>query len=378
MLFSEVVGQQTAKNNLIQMWQQNHLPHALLICGQSGTGSLPLAIALAQYVFCEQRTPADACGVCASCMKVSKLEHADLHFSFPSIAPKPGVKAMSKHFIKEFREFILKNPYGTTFDWLQNINAENKQGNITAEESRAIIESLSLKAYEGGMKILIIWRPEYLGKEGNMLLKLIEEPPANTIIIFAAENLENIIPTILSRTQVVKLPPITISDMTDKLTSLGIADARLIHQAARLSSGSYPEAVRLLTDVENDLFPQTRNWFNVLFTNNGIGLSRFAEDFAKMGREQQKNMLQYVIHLLETTIHQRYTGHCNLIDDELSFVQKLAKTSMSFESIQIMIREITAVMYHIERNANAKMQVHALSIKLVYAIQNKQVSSLIN
>jgi DNA polymerase-3 subunit delta' len=176
----------------------------------------------------------------------------------------------------------------------------------------------------------------------------------------------------------VKLPPITIADITNKLLSSGTLDARLAQQAARLSEGSYPEALRLLNDVANDLFPQTRNWFNMIFTNNGIGLSKFVEDFAKMGREQQKNMLQYVIHLLEATIHHRYTNSCNLIDDELSFVQKLAKTTISFESLETMIREIAATMYHIERNAHAKMQVHALSIKMVYAIQNKQVSSLIN
>ena len=188
MLFSNVVGQQAAKEGLLKMWHNNVFPHALLISGEEGTGGLPMALALAQYIFCENKTASDACGKCAGCSKAAKLEHADLHMSFPSIPPKPGVKAMSRLFITEFREFIQQTPYGTTYDWLQHINAENKQGNITAEECREIIDTLNLKSYEGGKKVQIIWRPEYLGKEGNILLKLIEEPPRDTILILIAES----------------------------------------------------------------------------------------------------------------------------------------------------------------------------------------------
>ncbi len=143
-------------------------PHALLFTGAEGTGGLPLALATAQYIFCENKTETDSCGKCAGCSKAARLEHADLHFSFPSISGKSGVKANSRLFMQEFREFVKQSPYGTTFDWLQHINAENKQGNITAEECREIIEILYLKSYEGGKKILIMWRPEYLGKEGNI------------------------------------------------------------------------------------------------------------------------------------------------------------------------------------------------------------------
>lgn len=153
------------------MWQRDVFPHALMLIGSEGTGGLPMALALAQYVFCENKSATDSCGHCPNCGKVAKLEHADLHLSFPSIPPKPGSKALSKHFHKQFRDFVQQTPYGTTYDWLQFINAENKQGNITAEECRDIIDMLNLKSYEGGSKVQIIWRPEYLGKEGNILLK---------------------------------------------------------------------------------------------------------------------------------------------------------------------------------------------------------------
>lgn len=378
MLFSAVVGQQTVKKDLINMWQQQQLPHALLLCGPQGTGSLPMALALAQYILCEQKGPADACGVCPNCSKVARMEHADLHFSFPTIPPKPGTKAMSRHFLPRFRQFLQQQPYATTFEWLQHIEAENKQGNITAEECRQIIESLNLKAYEGGMKILVMWRPEFLGKEGNILLKLIEEPPADTLFLFAAEAADQILPTILSRTQMVRMGPLSSATIAAALQERGLATQRQAEQVARLAEGSFSEALQLLREAEHDMFPEVRNLFNALFTNNGLGLSRFAEDMAKAGREQQKNFLQYIIHLLEATLQQRYTGRCNLPEEETAFVRKLAAMALSFGTIQELIREIAATVYYIQRNAHARIQLHSLCIKLVYTIQNKKLSSLVN
>ena len=165
MLFSSVVGQQLAKGGILNMWKNNVFPHALLIVGGEGTGGLPMALALAQYIFCENKSSTDSCGKCAGCSKALRLEHADLHLTFPAIPPKPNTKALSRYYINEFKEFIKQTPYGTTYDWLQHINAENKQGNIPAEECREIINVLNLKSYEGGKKVQIIWRPEYLGKE---------------------------------------------------------------------------------------------------------------------------------------------------------------------------------------------------------------------
>jgi DNA polymerase-3 subunit delta' len=163
MLFQDVAGQAAAKRSLVQMWQGGRMPHAILLLGREGTGGLPLSLAFAQYVLCEAKTDQDSCGACANCQKVQRLEHADLHLSFPSIKYKPSEPTKSAYFIKEFRQFVHNTPYGTTYDWLQEIEAENKQGNISAEECRIIINDLSLKSYEGSTKIMIMWRPEYLG-----------------------------------------------------------------------------------------------------------------------------------------------------------------------------------------------------------------------
>ncbi len=373
MLFSQVVGQQRAKKGLIDMWQHNHLPHALLIVGAEGTGGLPMALALAQYVFCTNKKDGDSCGECADCSKVTRLEHADLHLSFPSIPPKPGVKAQSRYFMSEFREFVAQTPYATTYDWLQFINAENKQGNISAEECREIINSLNLKSYEGGKKIQILWRPEYLGKEGNILLKLIEEPPADTLLIFVAEDMEDILATILSRTQTVKLVPISPVDIGNALVARSVTDERKAMITGHLANGSYTEALRILRQVENDLFPEVRNLFNYLFRNNGIALTKFADEWSKSGREQQKNFLQYVIQLLEHTLRVSFMPDVppQLPAEESEFVKKLAAMNMGHNKLQQMVKAISETIYHIERNAHSKTQLLTLFIKLVQIVENR-------
>ena len=355
------------------MWHNDVFPHALLLAGSEGTGGLPMGLALAQYIFCEQKEQADSCGKCPSCGKVSRMEHADLHISFPSIPPKPGVKAMSQHFIKEFREFVRQSPYGTTYDWLQHINAENKQGNITADECREIIDTLNLKSYEGGRKVQIIWRPEYLGKEGNILLKLIEEPPKDTILIFIAENTEDILMTIRSRTQMVRLAPIGPGDIEEKLVNGGYTDAIWAAQIAHMAQGNYTEALRLVRHTDNDLFPGVKDLFNALFTNNGLGITKFAEEWSKTGREQQKNFLHYIIQLLEQAIRARYTPNIPLTlpDAEAQFVKKLAGTKTTFDAFGKIVDAINDTMFYIERNAHSKTQLHAMALRMQYIINNK-------
>lgn len=376
MLFSNVVGQKAAKDGLSKMWHNNVLPHALLITGAEGTGGLPLGLALAQFIFCENKGEFDSCGKCAGCSKAAKLEHADMHISFPSIAPKSGTKAMSRFYIQEFREFIQQSPYGTTYDWLQHINAENKQGNITAEECREIINILNLKSYEGGKKALIMWRPEYLGKEGNILLKLIEEPPADTILILIAENTEDILPTIRSRTQEVKLAPISPADIAEALATRSLTDPKRAAQIAHIAMGSYTEALRLVRHTDNDLYPEVRQLFNALFTNNGLAIARLVEEWSKAGREQQKNFLSYVIQLLEQAIRVRYKPGTpvSLPEGEAQFVKKLSGTNISFEGLGQMVNAISDTSFYIERNAHSKTQLHALAIRLQHIIHNKEAN----
>jgi DNA polymerase-3 subunit delta' len=375
MLFSDVTGQATAKSGLINLYNTGHLPHALLFTGKEGTGGLPLVIAFAQYIFCEQKNELDACGQCPGCVKVAKLAHPDLHFTFPAIAPKPGTKPLSRLFIQEFRDFIAQNPYGTTYDWLQFINAENKQGNIPAEECREMIERLNMKSYESGYKIQIIWRPEYLGKEGNILLKLIEEPPADTLIFMVAEEPEKMLATILSRTQQVRLLPLTTTDIADALINRRQVDARKAAQVAQLADGSYTYALELLQHAGNDMLPEIKEWFESIMGNNGMAINKWVEDMAKLGREQQKNFLQFAQQLL---------GHALRIGlipayepplpaDELSFTRNLAQKGFTPQAFRLMNDSISKTIYHIERNAHSKTQLLYLSIQMQYHIKERSL-----
>lgn len=374
MFLKNVIGQEHAKKGLLDMYQRGHLPHALLLVGKEGYGGLPLAWAFIQYIMCEHKLPTDACGACPNCSKISKWEHADVHISFPSIKLSSDKKNVSKYHIDSFKEFVAQTPYGTCYDWLQFIDADNKQGNISKDECDEIIHQMSLKSYEGGLKVQVIWLPEYLGKEGNRLLKLIEEPPADTLFILITSAKEEVMPTIVSRTQVVPLVPIPANYLYEELVHKGITDPTAAAQIAQIAKGSYAEALHLAKQLDNDLFADLRNWFNALFAKKGAEIISFVEEYAKKGREQQKNFLHYVITILEQAIKARYLtpSHVNLPDAEKQFVLKLASMQLDMDQLQQMIKEINDAQYAIERNAHSKTQLHALSISLQFIIQNRK------
>src|SRR5882724_3516580 len=254
MSFENVIGHSDIQQSLVELVQHNRLSHALLFLGNEGSGALPLALAFAQYIVCDKvkEGRADACGICPACVKASRWVHPDIHFSYPVIPRKSGDKPVSSDYSSEWREFMTQYPYGNAYDWLQFIGAENKQGNITAQECNDIIRKLNLKSFETEYKILVMWMPEYLGNEGNKLLKLIEEPPANTLFILVAENESLILPTILSRTQLVKIPALDTADIAQALAERANIQPELARQTASISEGNYREALQLLQHADED------------------------------------------------------------------------------------------------------------------------------
>lgn len=396
MQFNEVIGQQELKQQLVDMVAQNRLGHALLFLGKEGYGALPLAFSLAQYLVCEKTlnqseaagpslfdtTPllspesseprVDSCGICPACIKSRQFIHPDIHFSYPVIPRKSGDKPKSADYITEWREFIRLFPYGNSFDWLQFIGAENKQGNITAEECNDIIRQLNLKSFESGYKILIMWMPEYLGKEGNKLLKLIEEPPPNTLFIFVAENEEQILPTILSRCQLVKIPMPGLTEMTEALVSRANVSADLAAQTAGLAQGNYREALLLLQHAEEDWQGLLREWLNATVKGGPVAQVKWIEEMSKLGREKQKQFLRFFNHLLEQSIRMRILGPENGRNSpvEADFAQRINKIS-GIGQQRVIIEELDKAAYYIERNANPKMLFHALTIKLYHIIHDK-------
>ncbi len=393
MLFSEVIGQSATKQHLAEMVEQNRLSHALLFLGKEGVGGLPLAMAFAQYIV---SLPPDAPlvedlfgGMTAlapsagfihpdqidqqpSFQRAAQLIHPDLHFTYPVITKKPGEKPTSADYIEEWRQFIQSHPYGNVYDWLQSIGAENKQGNITAEECNSIIRSLSLKSFESKYKVLLLWLPEYLGKEGNKLLKLIEEPPPNTLFILVAENEELILPTILSRCQLVRIPSLEDTEIETSLIVRAKASPEIAKQISVICEGNYREALQLLQHADEDWHSLLKEWLNAMLKKGPAAQVLFVEEMSKLGREKQKQFLRYFNHLLEQSIRIRVLGEngVNQGENELDFAKRLNKIA-SVSQQEAIIEELDKASYYIERNANAKMLFQALTIKLYHIIQNK-------
>jgi DNA polymerase-3 subunit delta' len=391
MLLSEVIGQEKLKKQLVDMVQQQRLPHALLFVGPDGSGALPLAVAFAQYIVSippQAAATADLFGEPAAPTaqpfytpeqiadlpayhRASQLMHPDLHFSFPTIIEKPGQKNISANFIEQWREFINGYPYGNAFDWLQFIKAENKQGNISADECNEIIKKLSFKSFESAYKILVLWMPEYLGKEGNKLLKLIEEPPDNTIFILVAASEENILPTILSRCQYIKIPRLAANEIESALTIRAKLPAEKAKQLAILSEGNYREALHLIQHSDQDYISMIKDWLNAILKMGPLAQLKWVEEMSKLGREQQKQFLKYFNHLLEHSIRLKTMGMELPLDSDLKdFALRINKIA-GVNQMESIVNELDKSIYHIERNANPKMLFMALSIKLYHIIQNK-------
>jgi DNA polymerase-3 subunit delta' len=377
MLFSEVIGQQEIKVKLRNLVEHNRLSHALLLNAPEGAGGMPLALAFAQFMVCKNVSeagsksnfPFESCGVCPSCIKAAGLIHPDIHYVYPVISRKSGDKPVSTDFISEWREFISQFPYGTIFDWLQFIEADNKQGNISAHECNEINRKLSLKSFESGYKILIIWMPEYLGNEGNKLLKLIEEPPPDTLFILVTENEAQILPTILSRVQIIQLPRPSVSEIQEALISRAGVSPEQARQLAAVSEQNYREALRQLQHGQDDWQGLLREWLNAVLKTGPLAQVKWVEEISRTGREKQKQFLQYFIHLLEQAIRLRMSDGSltDLPDSEKDFALRLNKSG-NLASQQAIIQEINKSIYYIERNANAKMLFHALTIRLYHIL----------
>jgi DNA polymerase-3 subunit delta' len=374
MQFSDVIGQQDVREHLVEMISLNRLSHALLFTGKEGTGTLPLAIAFSQYIMCESRGDADSCGVCPACRKASDLVHPDIHFSYPVIPKKPGDKPVSTDFIGEWREFIAQYPYGNVYDWLQFIGAENRQGNITAQECNEIIHKLSLKSFESDYKVLVMWMPEYLEKEGNKLLKLIEEPPPNTIFILVAENESMVLPTIVSRTQLVRVPPVAIEAIQQQLMLKAKIPKDQARQIATVSGSNYRESLQIMQHAGEDWQSLLRDWLNAIMKSGPIAQVKWIEEMSKNGREKQKQFLRYFNHLLGQAIKMQVLPGVDLPipENEKDFALRLNKMA-GLEQQRAMIEELDKASFYIERNANAKMLFHALTIRLYHIIADKSV-----
>ncbi|MCC7298155.1 MAG: hypothetical protein IT244_07450 [Bacteroidia bacterium] len=362
MRFEEVIGQRDLAAKLRKGANDGRIAHAQLFVGAEGSGNLAMALAYAQYVQCTNSTAEDSCGVCSSCRKHQTMMHPDMHYSFPFSSNKADV---ASELYPEWRKAVSGNPYMNYEMWMQELGAENKQGNIPIKECHAIIKSLSLKPFEGDYKILLMWLPEFLGAEGNVLLKLFEEPPQKTLFLLVAESTEKILSTILSRVQMVRVPPLLQADISTKLQTDVQLAAEEADRIALLSAGNYIRAVELAHNEENQYLEAFRNWMGFCFQKKLGQAAAWADTYGGNGREQLKGFFLYSLEILRAVmVHPYLAGKSGLNSDEEAFVGKFSAIISSHAQGELLYNWFNKASYEIERNGNAKIILTDLSFKV--------------
>ena len=382
MFFSKVLGQEHIKNHLIQSTNHGRVPHAQLFVGPEGSGTLLMAIAYAQYLLCKKENQSSAETSEVNKSKFLNLSHPDLHFAFP-VATNDKIKShpVSNHFMEEWRELLKEQPYGNLFDWYKKIGVDNKQGQIGVDEAQDIVKSLSLKAYEGGFKVMIIWMPEKLNTAAaNKLLKLIEEPPNNTVFILVSEDEEQILSTIKSRCQVLHFPPLAEEVIKNALIKQYQLEESVALKIAHQADGNYNKACDLVYRDSEDL--QFEEWFvfwiRSAFKAKGNksaihDLITWSDDISKTGRETQKQFLQFCLNLFRQALLLNY-GANNLVFHEPKtngFKLENFAPFVHDSNILEICDELQDAILHIERNGNAKIVLTDLSIKLTHLLHKK-------
>lgn len=382
MLFSEILGQEHLKNHLTQSVDNGRIPHAQLFVGPEGCGTLPMAIAYAQYILCQNKNSENTGGNEACNLKFSNISHPDLHFAFPvAINDKIKSHPVSNHFMEEWRQLISQQPYGNLFDWYKLLGVDNKQGQIGVDEAQEIVKSLSLMSYEGGYKIMLIWMAEKMNTAAsNKLLKLIEEPPNKTVFILIAEDEENIINTIRSRCQVLHFPPLAEIVIKEALIKNFQVEEAVATKIAHQSNGNYNKACDLVYQDSEDL--QFEEWFvfwiRSAFKAKGNkaaihDLISWSEEISKTGRETQKQFLLFCMDFFRQALLLNYNAAELVYMEPKSKNFKLENFAPFVNEANIMdiSNELQDAMYHIERNGNSKIILTDLSIKLTRLLHKK-------
>ena len=377
MEFSKILGQEYIKNHLVKSTDLGRIPHAQLFVGPEGSGTLPMAIAYSQYVLCKTKE-----SVNENCsLKFQKLSHPDLHFIYPTVTTEE-VKAKPKSidFITDWRQFVLENPYGGLFDWYAKLGVQNKQGEIRVDDAQEILKSLSLKSYEGGYKIMIIWMADKLNiAASNKLLKLLEEPPEKTVFILISENEEDIIQTIRSRCQITHFNGLSEKVIADGLIQNEQAEPKQALKIAHQAQGNYNKALHLINDEAASPFEQWFvTWVRAAFKAKGNAaaiqdLIEWSEQIAGLGRETQKKFLQFCIEMFRQALLMNYeTKELVYIEPKVEkFKLENFAPFVNGTNIADIFKELSDAMYHIERNGNAKIILTDLSIKLTRLIHKK-------
>ncbi len=383
MQFKDIIGLAHIKSHLTNSVEKGRIPHAQLFVGAEGSGTLATAIAYAQYILCNNTNGDNSNGNQACNLKCDKLTHPDLHFTFP-VATTDKVKKspISNYFLTEWREFINQNPYANLYQWMQFLDVEKKQGLIGKDEALEITKKLSLKSFEGGYKIMIIWMAEKMNiAAANKLLKLIEEPPEKTVLILIAEDEEQIIKTILSRCQVLHFPKVSEENIVKTLVKKENIDTKFALKIAHQANGNFNKALHLVKNNNEEPIFETWfiTWIRAAFKAKGNAavieeLINWSNEISKTSRETQKQFLQYCLHFFRQAMLLNYKA------DKLVYLEtKTPKFDLKNFAPFIHSGNIIAInntlndaIYHIERNGSAKIILLDISIKLTRLLHTKE------
>lgn len=372
MQFKDITGLEDIKASLINAVAADHVAHAQMFLGTNGSANLALAMAFAQFINCENPTSTDSCGTCPSCSKYQKIVHPDLHFVYPTATTKEVKEAVSANFMEYWRTFTNSNTYPIIQDWANYIDAENKQVNISVEESRRLIRSLSLKSFEAKYKVVIIWLAEMMNTPAaNSLLKVLEEPPEKTVFLLVVNDIEKILPTILSRTQVVKIRPFTENEIATHLNE-GNAPTSETEHTAHLAEGNMNKALKLHNAVANDSADYFKQWMRECFSSNIGALIDRSDDYQKLGKEAQKSLFQYGLNILRESLVKVYAVAAvqRVPSSDEEFVTKFS-TVLNDEKIVLLTELLNEGIFHLERNASPKIMFMDISFKLNKIIKAK-------
>ena len=382
MQFSEIIGQEHLKNHLTKSADSGRIPHAQLFVGQEGTGTLAMAIAYAQYILCKNSNGENSTGNESCNLKFDTLTHPDLHFVYPTVTTSTvKTKPKSVDYIFEWRDFVKQNPYGSLFDWLNFLEAGNKQGEIRVDDAQEVVKLLSLKSFEGGYKIMIIWMADKMNiAASNKLLKLLEEPTDKTLFLLIAENEEDLLQTILSRCQVLHFNGLNENNIAEKLISKFNIEEREAKKTAHQAQGNFNKALKLINaDGEDVEFEEWFvEWVRAAFRAKGNAsaisdLIRWSETIAGLGRETQKKFLNYCIEMFRQALLLNYqtTSLVYMEPKVAKFKLENFAPFVNGNNIDAIFTELSDAIYHIERNGNAKIILTDLSIKLTRLIHKK-------
>jgi DNA polymerase III subunit delta' len=381
MQFSSIPFKNQEKKLLLNQAKSGRIPHAQLFIGNEGCGSLALTLAYVAYLFCTDKKEDDSCGLCHNCKTTHKMIHPDLHFSFPvvSMDGKKREDTTSDDFMPIWREMVASSPYFTIHDWQQKLNAGNTKPNINTKECNDIIHKLAYNAFSDGPKVLIMWLPEYLGKEGNKLLKLIEEPTPDTYLILVAHEQDRILNTILSRCQLVKVLPYTDQDIKTYLTEYQNVDSALALQYARLSSGNLAKAIELSKGEDKNLSELVFEWLRMCYKGDVAELNTFVEDVASWSLDNIISFFEYTLHFFQAYTNWLLTENAEPImtDVELQVSKKMTAIFDRYK-VEAISQRIDALIYFINRNGNKKINLMAESITIGYILKNRQETSVNN